>query len=116
MWEVHQPSTEPPSCNIGLSCWRWCSTTRAQGSDEPAPRRGGEGDLVEVRMDLAGAVAVLEATTAMAFPLGRGRLDHVVDELSGSRVPAATQFRTQYLATRPKTEPPSPSGSSPGSH
>ncbi|GAA2450613.1 hypothetical protein GCM10010191_80750 [Actinomadura vinacea] len=49
----------------------------------------------------------LEATTAMAAPLGWGRLDHVVGELSGSKAQSAGQFRIEYAATRPKTEPPS---------
>ncbi|MFD0684332.1 XRE family transcriptional regulator [Actinomadura fibrosa] len=49
----------------------------------------------------------LEATTAMAAPLGWDRLDQVVGELADSRVPAAGQFRTEYAATRPKTAPPS---------
>ncbi len=49
----------------------------------------------------------LEATTAMAAPLGWDRLDQVVDELSSTKVPTASQFRKEYAASRPKTEPPS---------
>ncbi|RSN61910.1 hypothetical protein DMH08_20160 [Actinomadura sp. WAC 06369] len=62
------------------------------------------GDVAEA---VRHAQTSLEATTAMAAPLGWGRLDQVINEFSGSRVPAATQFRTEYLASRPKTEPPS---------
>ncbi|WP_242909567.1 hypothetical protein [Actinomadura terrae] len=49
----------------------------------------------------------LEATTAMAAPLGWDRLDHVVDEFSASTAQAANRFREEYSASRPKTEPPS---------
>ncbi|GAA4224832.1 hypothetical protein GCM10022254_05220 [Actinomadura meridiana] len=53
------------------------------------------------------AKSSLEATTTMAAPLGWDRLDQVVDEFSSSRAPAASQFRAEYAATRPKTELPS---------
>ncbi|GAA2629062.1 XRE family transcriptional regulator [Actinomadura fulvescens] len=47
----------------------------------------------------------LEATTTMAAPLGWDRLDQVVEEFSGTKVPAVSRFREDYSASRPKTEP-----------
>ncbi|WP_433259726.1 XRE family transcriptional regulator (plasmid) [Streptosporangium sp. CA-135522] len=44
----------------------------------------------------------LSATSAMAFPLGWDRLDHVVAELAPSRTQVAREFRTEYAAMRPK--------------
>ncbi len=62
------------------------------------------GDVTEA---ITCARSALTATTAMAFPLGWGRLDQVVAELRPSKTQAARQFHKEYLATRPASRPPS---------
>ncbi|WP_067805275.1 hypothetical protein [Actinomadura formosensis] len=49
----------------------------------------------------------LEATTAMAAPLGWDRLDQVAGEFAGSKAPSVREFRAEYASTRPRTAPPS---------
>ncbi|MFC9974265.1 hypothetical protein ACFVH6_25515 [Spirillospora sp. NPDC127200] len=49
----------------------------------------------------------LDATVAMAAPLGWDRLDQVVEEFAGSKAPATRGFSQEYAVTRPKTAPPS---------
>ncbi|MFF5211765.1 XRE family transcriptional regulator [Streptosporangium sp. NPDC000396] len=62
------------------------------------------GDVIEA---VKYARTSLAATSAMAFPLGWDRLDHVAAELTLSRAQAAYEFRTEYAATRPKQVQPS---------
>ncbi|MCK2214036.1 XRE family transcriptional regulator [Actinomadura sp. ATCC 31491] len=63
------------------------------------------GDVTEA---VACARSALDATTAMGFPLGWERLDNVAAELKPSRSQIATEFRTEYAATRPSGKQPSP--------
>lgn len=55
------------------------------------------GDVTEA---VTCARSALDATTAMDFPLGWERLDNVAAELKPSRTQVATEFRTEYAATR----------------
>ncbi len=47
----------------------------------------------------------LDATVAMAAPLGWDRLDQVVEEFASSKSPATRGFSQEYTVTRPTTAP-----------
>ncbi|GAA3239837.1 XRE family transcriptional regulator [Actinocorallia longicatena] len=53
------------------------------------------------------ARSALDATTAMAHPLGWDRLDTVTAEFAGSRDQTVREFRAEYAASRPTAKQPS---------
>lgn len=63
----------------------------------------------DVNEAVAHARTSLEATAALAHPLGWTRLDQVINELvpASAKSSGASDFRSEYASARPSTDPPS---------